>query len=104
MAKIAVFNGPRDTTIMTRTAVLAIDNLYHVNLIAACFEREAEIAVTHLAAETHAVKPMREYYRAHTGFIRVFVQYDVTILGFGRLGQRVRHDRKAHEDNWHYEG
>jgi hypothetical protein len=70
---------------MASPAILSIDNLQHVDLVASGFELEAEITVADLAAETDAVKPMREDDGPHARFVRELVNDDVSILGIGRF-------------------
>ena len=72
-----------------------------VDAIDALWAREAEVAVAYLAAKADAVEPMRKDYRPHPGIIRILVDHDVAVFGFGPLRQRI--DRHNHDSGKHGE-
>ena len=85
MTEVTIFDGPCNVAVMASTAILAIDNLQHVDAVAARLEFETQVAVTDFAAETYAMKPVREDDRPHARLVGEFVDYDITILGPGCL-------------------
>ncbi|HEY3327124.1 MAG TPA: hypothetical protein VGK14_08110 [Novimethylophilus sp.] len=101
MAQIAVFDRPGNFAVMAGPAELAIDDLDHVDFIAAGLELEAQVGMADLAAETNPMEPVRENSRAHTGFIGIVVDDDIPIFGIGRRdideqqhpGYQSRHQR-----------
>jgi hypothetical protein len=66
MAEVAVLYRPGNSSIVARTTILTINDFQHIDFITPGFELEPKICVTDFASKPHAVKPMREYNRAHT--------------------------------------
>lgn len=81
---------------MAGTAVLAIDNLEHIDLIAAGLHFEAEISVAYLASESNSMEPVWEHYRPHSGRIGIVVNDNVTVLSiycdWRSKKQNAKHD------------
>src|SRR3990172_1907404 len=61
----AVLHRPCDLSVMTGAAKLAVDDLGHIDLVAARLELKSQIGVTYLAPEPDPVKPVREDNRPH---------------------------------------
>ena len=84
MTDVAVFNRPGDAAIVAGTAIFAVDDFHHVDLVAAGLKFEAKIAVTDFAAKSHAVKPMWKDHRAHARLVGKVIDYDIAIFGTRR--------------------
>ena len=86
---------------MAGATIFAIDDLQHVDFVAACLELETEIAMTDLAAKTDSVEPVGEHDRPHAGVIGELIDYDVTVFCFCGLviqeGKGHSHERYCHQ-------
>ena len=81
VAEFAIFDRPGDVTVVAGAAVLPVDDLHHVDVIAARLESEAQVSVTDLAAKSNAMKPVWKDNRAHLGVAGVLVEYNVPVFG-----------------------
>lgn len=84
---------------MASATELAVKDFQHRDVVATGFELKAKIAMTDLATETNAVKPVGEYGRAHACRVRVIVDYDIAVFSFRILipGEIYRRADKHHE-------
>jgi hypothetical protein len=83
VAQVAIFDRPRNVTIMAGTTVLPVNNANHINFTGAGFELKSEIAVTGIATKAYTMKPVREYNRTHARIASELVQNDVPIFSCG---------------------
>jgi len=54
VAEFTILNGPGHVTVVASSAILAVDDFHHVDIVTAGFELKAEIAVAHLAAKANS--------------------------------------------------
>lgn len=80
MTDITAFDRPGHFAVMTGPAILAIDNLQHVDLITTSLHFEPEIGVAYLAPEADPVEPVRKHNRSHPGCIGIIIDENVTIF------------------------
>jgi len=86
MTQDAVFYRPGNLAIVTRTTELSLDDLVHVDVVAASLELESEVGMANLATEAYAMEPVREDHRAHASGIRIIVDYHVSVFSHRRSG------------------
>lgn len=80
MAQIASIRCPCDIAVVAGTAKPPLDDVRHLEVIAANAHLETELGVTYLATEAYPMKPVREYHGPHAFFFRAPVQHYVSIL------------------------
>lgn len=93
MAEFAVFHRPGDFSIMANAAKFTVDNFVHIDVVSPGLEFKADVSVTDFALKSYSVKPVREYRRAHAGFVRVIINDYIAVFGAGFVERR-----RAHED------
>lgn len=81
VAQIALIGRPGDIAVVASTAKASLDNIGHLEVVAADAHLESEFGMTNLAAEADAVEPMGEYHRPHTLFFGPAIENHVSILG-----------------------
>ena len=85
MTQVAVLHGPGESAVVTSTAILPVHDLDHIDIVAASFELEAEIAMAYFAGEADAVKPVWKYHGSNVLCIRVVVDDYIAVFGTGEI-------------------
>ncbi|MDP3514016.1 MAG: hypothetical protein Q8S20_14850 [Sulfuritalea sp.] len=84
VTEVALVGRPGNLAVVTCAAKTSLDNIRHLEIIAANAHLESKLGVAHLASEADAVKPVRENYRPHTFLFGPTIQHDISIFGCGR--------------------
>jgi hypothetical protein len=77
------------------TTELTIDYFQHIDLVAAGLELEAQVSMTDLATKSNTVKPVGKDSRPHSRFIRVVINYDITVFRLRYRGPEQPTKNKA---------
>jgi len=93
MAEVTFLHGPGDLAIMAHTAILTVDDFSHVYLVRPGTHFKPQLMMTHLAAKSDSMKPVRKDYRTHIVGLGKPVQDHVGIfcIGFWRYASHCQH-------------
>ncbi|MCM2307105.1 MAG: hypothetical protein NDI91_06515 [Sulfuritalea sp.] len=83
VTEIALVRRPGNLAVVTCAAKTSLDNIRHLEIIAADAHLEPKLGVTHLASEADAMKPVRKNHRTHTFLFGPTIQHDISIFGSG---------------------
>lgn len=80
MTKVTPVRCPSDVTIVACPAKLPVNDIGHLEIITADTHIEPKFSMTHLAAETDAMKPVGKYYWPHAFLFCPSIENHISIL------------------------
>lgn len=97
MTQVTILRPPSDFVVMAHAAELSFDDVGHEYVVGSRTHFETDFSVTHPAAKTDAMEPVREDHRAHARFFRPLVKHHVAVFSpGGRRGSKHEECQNYH--------